>query len=130
MKYILDTNVLISMFRDKYGIREAIIGSGIENCVISEISFAEIMVGAYKTSFKKHQHEIQFLKENFDIVTTGNALEKYAQLRVDLEENGKRVDNFDLLIAATAIANGYILVTHNVKHFSNIKDLKVCDWER
>jgi len=32
------------------------------------------------------------------------------------------------LIAASAISSGAILVTHNIKHFSRIKGIKVEDW--
>jgi predicted nucleic acid-binding protein len=38
------------------------------------------------------------------------------------------LDNMDMLIAASAMAAGAALVTHNVKHFSRIKGLKVEDW--
>lgn len=34
----------------------------------------------------------------------------------------------DLLIAATAIANNLILVTHNTKHFEHIPNLQFVDW--
>ncbi|WP_335195547.1 hypothetical protein [Nostoc sp.] len=35
----------------------------------------------------------------------------------------------DLLIAAIALANDLILVTHNTREFSGIDDLKYEDWE-
>jgi len=38
------------------------------------------------------------------------------------------VENFDLLIAATAIHYQLILVTENVKHFKNIPGLKIVNW--
>jgi tRNA(fMet)-specific endonuclease VapC len=34
----------------------------------------------------------------------------------------------DMLIAAAALSRGAILVTHNTKHFSRIKGLKIEDW--
>jgi tRNA(fMet)-specific endonuclease VapC len=33
------------------------------------------------------------------------------------------------MIAAIAIVHGLILVTHNTREFSRIKDLKLEDWE-
>lgn len=48
----------------------------------------------------------------------------YAQLRTA----GTPVADIDLLIAGTAIANGLILVTRNVKHFSRIPQLQIEDW--
>ena len=51
MKYLLDTNVLVAMFRGQYGIREAILKAGFPNCAISEITLAELMTGAYKGGY-------------------------------------------------------------------------------
>jgi tRNA(fMet)-specific endonuclease VapC len=34
----------------------------------------------------------------------------------------------DLLIAATALEQGAVLVTHNVKEFRRIRGLRVEDW--
>lgn len=48
----------------------------------------------------------------------------YAQLRIA----GTPVDDIDLLIAGTAIANGLVLVTHNQKHFGRIAQLSFEDW--
>ncbi len=36
---------------------------------------------------------------------------------------GRRLDDFDLVIAATAMTLGYRLVTNNDKHFSRIEGL-------
>jgi predicted nucleic acid-binding protein len=38
------------------------------------------------------------------------------------------VSDMDMLIAAIALSTGAILVTHNKKHFSKIKGLRVEDW--
>ena len=46
-----------------------------------------------------------------------------------LEKQGMRIDEFDLLIGTSALANSMILVTHNTKHFSRIPDLTIEDWE-
>jgi tRNA(fMet)-specific endonuclease VapC len=46
------------------------------------------------------------------------------------KKNGTPVDSFDLLIAATAITNGLILVTNNVKHFDRFPQLIMEDWTK
>ena len=130
MKYLLDTNVLVAMFRGRQVIRDSILKAGFENCAVSEISLAELYVGAFKTNYGAHIHELQFVKDHFSIVPISRAIEKYAELRAQLETDGIRLDNFDLLIAATAITQGMTLVTHNTKHFERIPRLNVRDWER
>ena len=69
-------------------------------------------------------------QRNFEILSISAAIEPYAKLRAQLEADGIRLDNFDLLIAASAIGEGLNLVTHNTKHFERIHSLLVKDWER
>lgn len=129
MRCLLDTNVLIAMFRGQHGIRQAILKAGFENCSISEITLAELLSGAYKGGFDRHAHEIAFLRDHFEIVPISAALDVYARLRADLERNGTPLDSLDLLIAATALGSKLTLVTHNTRHFSRIPGLKIRDWE-
>jgi tRNA(fMet)-specific endonuclease VapC len=46
-----------------------------------------------------------------------------------LETQGTPIGGNDLLIAATAIAHGLILVTHNTREFGRVAGLKIEDWE-
>lgn len=130
MKYLLDTNVLISMFRGQHGIREAILKAGIENCAISEISYGEIVTGAYRGGYDRHAHEIEFLKSRFNILPVSPAIETFGRLRAELLDNGTPIDSLDLLISATAIENGLTVITHNLKHFEVVPGLEVQDWEQ
>jgi tRNA(fMet)-specific endonuclease VapC len=57
------------------------------------------------------------------------ASEVYAEIRLRLERAGKPIGPNDLLIAATAIANRLVLVTHNTGEFGRIEGLTVEDWE-
>ena len=52
---------------------------------------------------------------------------EFGRMKAELEIKGERLDDFDLLIAATASVNGFILVTRNTKHFKRIKGLKIAD---
>ena len=40
-----------------------------------------------------------------------------------------RIDDFDLLIGASALTHNMTLVTHNAKHFARIPNLTMEDWE-
>lgn len=51
----------------------------------------------------------------------------YAQLRNDIEKQGKSLSPMDMLIAASAMANKSILIT-NDQAFFNIPLLQVEDW--
>lgn len=50
--FLLDTNICISMLKNKYGIREKILEINPENCYVSEITIAELYYGASKSNNK------------------------------------------------------------------------------
>lgn len=126
--YLLDSNILIDLARGKGAIQNCMSRVGLSNCVISEISIAELYVGAYKSGSKKEEAVMSFLENLCSIVPITSVLKTYAGIRAQLELEGKRLDNMNLFIGATALANDYILVTHNTKHFSRIPGLKLEDW--
>jgi len=51
-----------------------------------------------------------------------------ATIRTQLKQEGQPIGFYDLLIGATAFANGHILVTANIKDFSRISELKSENW--
>ena len=57
-----------------------------------------------------------------------DAVENYAIVKTKLRSQGIMIDEFDLMIAATALSKSYILVTDNVKHFQRIAGLKLENW--
>lgn len=125
MKYLADSDVLIDHIKGKKYLDPAIITEGLG---MSIISLGELLSGAYKSSNMEKS-----LKEIDQIFSLGVTVENlsheimntYAKTRIELEESGKRLDEFDLLIAATAIVNKLILVTRNLNHFKRIKGLKL-----
>jgi tRNA(fMet)-specific endonuclease VapC len=53
---------------------------------------------------------------------------KAAQIRVSLEKKGMPIGPTDIPIAATAMANRGVLVTHNGSEFSRVEDPELVDW--
>ena len=49
-------------------------------------------------------------------------------LEAETRRRGHPTSLDDLMIAATAVARGLILVTRNVRHFQHVTDLKVENW--
>ena len=45
-KYLLDTNICIFYFKEKYGVQKRLQQIGFENCAISEITLTELVYGA------------------------------------------------------------------------------------
>ncbi len=55
--------------------------------------------------------------------------EHYGVIRDELERTGTPIGPNDLMIAAIAVSNDLVLVTHNVREFSRIVGLQIEDWE-
>ena len=128
-RYFVDTNIWIHFFKGKYGVRDTIQNVNTEQLCVSEISIAELTYGAYYSSNRqKHLQEIHLVRDNICLYPISECIDDYAVLRDELSRQGLTVENFDLLIAATAIHYHLILVTENVKHFKNIPGLKIENW--
>ena len=55
-------------------------------------------------------------------------LAMFAAIRAQLEASGSPIGEMDMLIAASAIAGGYVLVTNNIRHFQRIQGLAMENW--
>lgn len=128
-KYLLDTNICIALLRGNRDIAKKLISIGEGNCFLSVITLYELMFGAY---YSKHEEQevpkVRQFVEHFPIVSLLNSVEEYAIIKTRLRSSGILIDEFALLIAATALSGNYILVTDNVKHFQRVTDLKIENW--
>lgn len=126
MKHLLDTDVLINHLRGKKRIDKEIIEDG---TAISIITYAELLYGAYKSANQEKSLDIvkKFLNElSIEIINLNlETVDQYAQIKARLETTGVKLDDFDLLIAASALTSSFILVTKNKKHFTRVLDLKI-----
>ncbi len=130
-KYLLDTNICVYYLKGMFAIDQKILKVGIENCYISVITLAELQYGVANSAEHKQTHNQQVLDnfaENLQVVPLETCLKVFAQIKTHLKKQGQIVDSFDLLIAATAIANEMVLVTHNTKHFERIEGIILEDW--
>ena len=129
-KYLLDTCVCISMFRNEGNVRDTLRRIGTKNCYISEITVAELYFGLAKAEDKKRKLEdIREVQRLFRVIPTYPSFKEYGEIRHSLEGSGQRIDQFDLLIAATALHQQMTLVTSNLKHFERIQGLEIENWK-
>ena len=68
-----------------------------------------------------------FAKE-ITILPIFNSLSVYAKEKARLKKSRVILDDFDILIGSTAIANNLILVTDNKKHLSRLSNIKIENW--
>jgi len=55
-------------------------------------------------------------------------LEVFGIYKAKLEKAGTPLDDFDLILAACALANNLTLVTNNIKRFKRIRGLRLTNW--
>lgn len=129
MKYLLDTNICIFYMKGLFDLDKKIEDIGNENCYISEITLAELKFGVENSERKKKNKEaLDIFINGIKVVPIYNSLDFYAIEKTRLRKLGKAVDDFDLLIGASAVSNNMILVTNNIKHFKNIESVEIQDW--
>ena len=128
-KYLLDTNICIHFLAAEYKIKEKIENVGRENCLVSEITIAELKFGAENSHSKeKNKKTIDDFVPKFPVIPIYNSLDIYAKEKARLRKNGLSLDDFDLLIGATAISNNFILVTRNVSDFDRMNGIEIENW--
>ncbi len=130
-QYLLDTNICIYFLGGKFNLIDLIETIGISNCFISEITLAELKYGVENSIHKEKNQEIldQF-STKFTIIPIFNCLDVYAKEKARLKKQGRLLDDFDLLIGATAIKNGLILATRNVSDFNRLDGIEIIDWTK
>lgn len=125
----MDTNICIYFLKGQYQLDNKIDQAGLFNCFISEITVAELKYGAANSSqAERNQKVIDEFINSFSIIPIFNALDIYAKEKARLRKSGRLIDDFDLLIGATAIANELTLITRNTSHFERLEAITVENW--
>jgi tRNA(fMet)-specific endonuclease VapC len=130
MKYLLDTNICIYWFKGSMGIDRRVAAVDIDDVSVSSITIAELLYGAYNSAnIEKNISKVKEFEDATNVIDLDReSLEHYARIKAKLRAEGKMLDDFDILIAATAIVNGCVLVTNNAKHFERIDGLTIENW--
>ena len=128
-KYLLDTNVLIDMCRGVNGIRERIVEAGPDNCFVSQISLTELQTGCELTQNEVERINLEFCRTKFRALPVNDkVLDFFARMKAAQITAGRKVPDFDLLIAATAKCHNLTVVSHDFKHFAMIDGIRLEDW--
>ncbi|HEY0771730.1 MAG TPA: type II toxin-antitoxin system VapC family toxin [Sphingobacteriaceae bacterium] len=128
-KFLLDTNICVYFAKGRYDLDRKIEQAGVENCLLSEITIAELKFGVENSEHReKNRKAIEDFIRRFTIVPIFNCLDVYAKEKTRLRQSGLSLDDFDLLIGATAIAHNLILVTRNVSHFRRMQGIEIENW--
>jgi tRNA(fMet)-specific endonuclease VapC len=132
LRYLLDTNVCVTYLRGKSAKLKVRLETAVpsEVCICSVVK-GELLCGAWKSNRVKEnlQRSTQFWAAIKSLPFNDAAAEIYAENRARLEKVGLKIGPNDLQIAAIALANNLILVTHNTSEFGRVAGLKIEDWQ-
>lgn len=133
MKYMLDTNILIYLIKNKPPTVSAHIeklDDAAQLCM-SFFTYAELLKGAERSNRKNEViRKLSRLTRDIPVqYTTNKALcEHYAAQFMQLKAAGTPIGANDLWIACHALAESCVLVTNNMREFARVEGLVLENW--
>jgi tRNA(fMet)-specific endonuclease VapC len=128
---LIDTNILSLFFKghpqvaQKFADYERLY----QQVNFSLITYYEVVSGLkHRDAQGQLARFLAFANRNVIVPLTLEVIDIATDSYADLRRRGQPVDDIDLLIAATAVAGDFVLVTQNSKHFERIAGLSVVDW--
>ncbi len=132
LRYLLDTNIVSYYVRRSSPTLENRVSDALtrQTIAISVLTRAELRFGqaSMQAEDKRRSFIDSFLLRLPNLVWTSNAADRYGVIKALHKRQGTPIDEIDTQIAAHALAEGLILVTHNTKHFDKVPGLKLEDW--
>ena len=124
MNLFLDSSAVIEFFRNNREVTDLIAGA--DAIYTSSICSYEVIFGEKYAASKRRRSSVENAKKFFETIATlpftyDSALIA-SDLMLKLSSKGKKVDEFDVLIASQAMATGAVLLTKDARHFNIIKE--------
>jgi len=133
--WLLDTNSWVDHLRrgPTSNVTARLVSKSPGSAYLCSLVLGELLYGALHSqpSYRANNLALvdslrrQFVSLPFD----DRAAEEYGKTREHLVKIGMPIGPNDLLIAATALAYGCILVTHNTQEFNRVPGLLLEDWQ-
>ena len=128
--FLLDTDTVIYSMKGKEAVQKNLLLHFNDPIMLNTITLMELYYGAYKSQkVTSNLAKIKLLEQSLEIIHIGmESAEIFGMLKAQLEVNGTRLDDFDLILASCALSRNLTLVTNNLKHFQRIDELKLANW--
>ena len=133
MGTVIDLSVLIAWERDQLNLETEMARYAEEDFAISAVTASELLHGVHRATTPARRSQREAFVEgllarmpvfSFDLVTA----RVHARLSSELAAKRVAVGLHDLMIAATAIANGYAIAARDERSFPKIPGLSVLHW--
>ncbi len=132
VNYLLDTNIVSYFLRRSSALLEARMAQALaaQTVAISVLTRAELRFGQAAMAADDRRRGLidQFLMQVPNLPWTDQAADLYGEIKAEHRRLGTPIGELDTQIAAHALAEGLVLVTHNTRHFERVPRLAVEDW--
>ena len=128
---ILDTNICVRFLRGEESVvRRLLDADENDDLRIPAMVEGELFYGVEKSERRDENREkVKALLAFLPVCHADDeTMEKFGELKAKAEAAGSRVDDADVIIAATAMRHGALLVTGNTRRFSRFDGLEIEDW--
>lgn len=133
MQYLLDTCVISDFIKGEPGTQTRLNQISPADIAVSVITVMELRYGLLNNPqrAKKIEPAITSLLNSVSILEFNQEdAEQTAQIRSILKKQGQPIGAYDVLIAATALHHGLIMVTANQKEFDRVAGLQTRNWRQ
>ncbi|MFN5953642.1 MAG: type II toxin-antitoxin system VapC family toxin [Dolichospermum sp.] len=131
MAYLLDTNIVSLALRNNFKVTAEIaqLKSQRQILSISCVTYFEVKRGLFAVNAIKQLERFDNFCKDFQIIFLDDLaiLEKAAEIHANLRLRGLPIQTEDILIAATAIVKGFILVSHD-SDLLRVEELTLENW--
>jgi tRNA(fMet)-specific endonuclease VapC len=133
VRYVLDTNAVSALMKGDARVVRQLSRVSRGDVLLPQPVIAEIAYGIERLPRSRRRNSLQarfdFIRAELPrVVWSDEVSEAFGLIKARLERSGKRIEDFDVAVAAHALAARAILVTANVQHLARIPDLDVENW--
>ncbi len=126
--YLLDTNIVIGLFKADSEIEQRLAGAA--QVSLSVITLGELIYGAHRSlQRKKNLSRIHELAARTGVLGCDSETGRlYGEIKARLHDRGRPLPENDIWIAAIASRYRLMLATRDKKHFAEIEGLSWETW--
>jgi tRNA(fMet)-specific endonuclease VapC len=133
MGALIDTSILIAAGRGRLGLDQILSQSADTELAISAVTASELLHGVHRASNKNQRaHREAFVERLLEVWPALpfdlTAARMHSRRWASLAAKGVSIGAHDLMIAATALANGLAFVTRDKRSFPKVPGLDVVVW--
>ena len=130
LKYMLDTNIIIYIMKNRPKQVKEQFNSHSSQICISSVTLGKFVFGAeHSRQTERNLADIKALTARLEVLPFDyKAAYHFGRIRSDLYRIGRPIGPYDMMIAGHARAAAMVLVTNNMQEFERVPGLQLENW--